>query len=278
MRDAVNQGGAFRLLAKPFEAETLRRTVDEAVARYEQVRVRAQAQKQLAGENGDLRKRTRDLENTVESRTLTALDGLLAALDLRDPETQWHSRRVSLYARRLAVQVGLTGEALRDVEWGALLHDIGKIGVRDAVLLKAAPLDETEWREMRRHPALGYGILSTIPFLVGAREVVYTHHERWDGAGYPQRLRTTGIPIGARVFAIVDCYDAITSDRPYRRARDYAAARDEIVRCAGTQFDPELVDAFLAIDAQEWAQIGASVEAQRESVPASPRPVRLRAV
>ena len=222
--DAVNLAGVFAVLHKPFDASVLIAKIEEAAA-------------------------ARRLEREREQMTL---EGLIAALDLRDPETQSHSRRVGRFARRLGLELGLRGQELRDCELGALLHDVGKIGVRDAVLLKPGPLDASEWVEMRRHPSLGHQVLRAIPFLGQAAEIVLAHHERWDGSGYPAGLAHDAIPIGARIFAVVDAFDAITSDRPYRRARDYEAAKTEIVSCAGTQFDPVVVGHFLRVDPREW--------------------------
>src|SRR6185369_17612017 len=177
----------------------------------------------------------RELDRLVDERTGNLLHAMIAALDMRDSETQWHSRRVGLYARRLAEEIGLGGRELDDIERGAVLHDIGKIGVRDAVLLKPGPLDENEWKEMRRHPALGYEILKGIGFLERARLVPLHHQERFDGTGYPQGLKGGAICVGARVFAVVDTYDAITNDRPYRKCQTYEVARTEIAKCTGTQ-------------------------------------------
>jgi HD-GYP domain-containing protein (c-di-GMP phosphodiesterase class II) len=204
----------------------------------------------------------RELDRLVEERTGNLLSGLVSALDLRDSETQWHSRRVGLYARRLAAELGVTGRELDDVERGAMLHDIGKIGVRDAVLLKPGPLNDEEWQEMRRHPALGYEILKEIAFLERARMIPLHHQERWDGTGYPAGLRGEQICLGARVFAVVDTYDAITSDRPYRRARGYEVARREIERYAGLQFDPAVVAAWMSIPPEEWSRIRRQLEQQ----------------
>ena len=260
---AVNEGHAFRLLSKPFEVPALVDAVERAAELRRIRRERHTFTEKLAAHNGHLRRLNEVLLSEVAGRTQASLEGLIAALDLRDTETQWHSRRVSLYARRLGVELGLDGDALLDAMQGALLHDLGKIGVRDAVLLKPGPLDPEEWEEMRRHPALGHQILSTVPHLRGAAEVVYTHHERWDGTGYPRGLGGEKIPVGARIFAVVDTYDAITSDRPYRKGRDHQAARDEIVRCSGTQFDPRVVRAFCAVDAGEWLALKDEVERWR---------------
>jgi putative nucleotidyltransferase with HDIG domain len=179
---------------------------------------------------------------------------------MRDSETQWHSRRVGRYARRLAEEMGIGGRDLEDIERGATLHDIGKIGVRDAVLLKPGPLDEGEWAEMRRHPALGYEILRGIGFLERASLIPLHHQEKFDGTGYPAGLLRDEICIGARVFAVVDTYDAITSDRPYRKCSTYEIARREIDRCAGTQLDPVVVQAWLRIPQAVWDAIREEIE------------------
>jgi response regulator RpfG family c-di-GMP phosphodiesterase len=257
---AVNQGGAHRILAKPFEMVELVRTIEQAIEMRRLRKERDQLEEQLALSNLALRRQNVDLERELATRTTAALDGLISALDLRDTETQWHSRRVSLYARRLGLELGLAGQALLDVTNGALLHDVGKIGVRDAVLLKPSALSPLEWQEMRRHPSLGFEILRRIEFLRGAAEVVLSHHERWDGSGYPRGLRGEEIVIGARIFSVVDTFDAITSDRPYRAARDYSVAREEIIAVSGTQFDPRVAEAFLAVPEADWAAIRLEVE------------------
>jgi HD-GYP domain-containing protein (c-di-GMP phosphodiesterase class II) len=168
---------------------------------------------------------------------------------------------VSRFTRRLAEQMGVEGEReLKTIEMGSLLHDIGKIGVRDAVLLKPGPLDTQEWREMREHPRLGWALLQRIEFLREASEIVLQHQERYDGTGYPSKLRGDQIVLGARLFAVADTYDAITSDRPYRKAQTHAAAVQEIRRVAGTQLDPEVVEAFCKVPEDEWLRIRGEVE------------------
>jgi HD-GYP domain-containing protein (c-di-GMP phosphodiesterase class II) len=185
----------------------------------------------------------------------------VAVLDYRDTETQWHSRRVSRFTRRIAEQLGVCDEReLRTIEMGSLLHDIGKIGVRDAVLLKPGPLDQEEWVEMREHPRLGWALLQRIEFLREASEIVLQHQERFDGSGYPSGHKGESIVLGARLFAVADTYDAITSDRPYRRAQPHAAAVTEIQRVSGTQLDPRVVDAFSAVPESDWARIRGEVE------------------
>ncbi|MGQ9572747.1 MAG: HD-GYP domain-containing protein [Dehalococcoidia bacterium] len=170
---------------------------------------------------------------------------LCEALDVRDQATEGHSRRVAALSLTVAKEMGLSGEALKDLERAAILHDIGKIVVADAILSKPGPLTEAEWEEMKRHPVLGYDMVRNVPLLRHAAEIIYAHHERFDGGGYPKRLKSDEIPLGARIFAVVDAYDAITSDRPYRQARLHEYALDEIKRNTGTQFDPKVVEAFL---------------------------------
>ena len=257
---AVNSGEVYRIISKPWHHQELLATVNQAAEaarlRRENERLTAEVQRQ----NAQLRDVNLNLEEKVRQRTQMLLEGLIAALDYRDAETQWHSRRVSLYARRLAQQLGVLEPELTIIEHGALLHDIGKIGVRDRVLLKPGPLSTDEWIEMKRHPELGWALLQRVDYLRSASVVVLQHQEKWDGTGYPAGLRGDGIGIGARAFHVVDTLDAITSDRPYRRARGFADARAEIVRCRGSQFDPRVVDAFLAIPEEEWERIRLDVE------------------
>jgi response regulator RpfG family c-di-GMP phosphodiesterase len=257
---AVNSGEVFRIISKPWHQQELLATVNQAAEaarlRRENERLTAEVQRQ----NGQLKEINLRLEEMVRARTQALLEGLIAALDYRDAETQWHSRRVSLYARRLAMQLGITEPELTVIEHGALLHDIGKIGVRDRVLLKPGPLTSEEWTEMKRHPELGWALLQRVDYLRPASSIVLQHQEKWDGTGYPAGLKGDEIVIGARVFHAVDTLDAITSDRPYRRARPFEDARQEIVRCGGTQFDPAIVQAFLDVPAEEWERIRLDVE------------------
>jgi putative nucleotidyltransferase with HDIG domain len=176
------------------------------------------------------------------------LISLTHALDARDKETEGHSRRVVEYSRLIAVRLGIDGERLRVLAHGALLHDIGKIGVPDAILHKPAALTEEEWAIMRQHPSIGASMIEDVDLLKEARRLILHHHERWDGSGYPRGLRGTQIDLGARVFAIADAVDAITQDRPYRKAQSLDRARDEVRRHRGVTFDPDAVDAYLSID------------------------------
>jgi len=188
------------------------------------------------------------------------LEALSSALELRDRETEGHSRRVVAYTLRLARQLGVVEPELSHIRRGALLHDVGKIGVPDGILRKPGLLEQDERDEMKRHPALGYEMLIGIAPLRPALDVVLAHHERWDGAGYPLGLRGEAIPLSARLFALADAFDAITSDRPYRNARHYAEARAVIHAESGKQFDPLIVQAFLAIPPHEWETIRHQVE------------------
>jgi response regulator RpfG family c-di-GMP phosphodiesterase len=197
--------------------------------------------------------------NDVEESYKITLEALVAALDAREHETQAHSQRVREYTLTLAQNLGLKYDDLTHMGRGALLHDVGKIGVRDSVLLKHGKLSEDEWIEMRKHPQIGYNILQSIEFLSPAAEIVLCHQERWDGNGYPNRLAKEDIPLGARIFAVVDTLDAMTSDRPYRKALSFKAAWNEIRECSGTQFDPRIVDAFLALPPESWIAIHDSV-------------------
>jgi diguanylate cyclase (GGDEF)-like protein len=180
----------------------------------------------------------------AERATLAALHGLIA---VRDLGTGAHSARVRIYAMAIARAYGIPEAELRDIEHGVMLHDIGKIGIPDSILLKPGPLSPDEWKVMRTHPEVGRRVVEHIPFLAGAVPIVYHHHERWDGNGYPEGLRGEGIPLGARIFAVADALDAMTFDRPYSRAVPLEAAREEIARCSGTHFDPAVVSTFLAI-------------------------------
>lgn len=191
-----------------------------------------------------------------ERSYVEAVGAVVTAADARDQETGGHSFRVALYARELARTLGYSGESLKAIEWGALLHDVGKLVVPDDILRKVGPLDEDEWRVMRQHPGWGYEMLADVSFLQAeALEIVYSHHERWDGAGYPRSLAGREIPLSARIFAVVDAYDAITSDRPYRRARTHVQAVAELERVTGRQLDPEVVAAFIRIPEAELRRL-----------------------
>ncbi|MFZ2542292.1 MAG: HD domain-containing phosphohydrolase [Gallionella sp.] len=175
-------------------------------------------------------------------------EALAETLDIREHETGDHSKRVACHTLVLARRFINDPHQLREIYWGSLLHDIGKIGVADTILLSHGPLNENEWQEMRTHPEKGYRIVSQIPGMEKAAEIVLSHEERFDGSGYPRGLRGEQICLGARLFAVIDTLDAITSDRPYRKAESFDIAKIEIVRVSGIQFDPLAVQAFLAVE------------------------------
>jgi len=188
-----------------------------------------------------------------EERDLAQLalaESLAAALDLREHETGLHSQRVACHTLVLARHATDDPATLRQIYWGSLLHDIGKLGVPDAILLKEAPLTEQEWAVMRTHPEKGHAILARVPFMQRAAELILCHEERFDGSGYPRGLAGEAIPWAARLFALVDALDAMTSRRPYREALSFDAAKAEILRQSGQQFDPRAVQVFLAEEAR----------------------------
>jgi putative nucleotidyltransferase with HDIG domain len=240
--------GAYDYVLKPPRVTHLVRAVERALARRRVELARRRYQRKLERR---VREKTAELAQALgdlRSAYASTLDALASALDAREQETHNHSQRVVRVTIAIAERMGLRGGALDDMGRGALLHDIGKIGVPDAILLKPGPLTPDEWEVMRRHPEIGAAILRSVPFLAAASEVVFSHQERWDGRGYPRGLKGQEIPLGARIFAVADTFDAITNDRPYRRGASWQAARDEISRCAGSQFDPAVVKAFLEID------------------------------
>ena len=189
------------------------------------------------------------LARAAERGAAAPIDGLrmVATAHARDRQTLAHSVRVARYAVALARRLAVGDDLVTAIEWGALFHDVGKIAVPAEILHKAGPLTAAEEAVMRRHPHHGYRLVRDLVFLGPALDVVLSHHERWDGAGYPNGLAGERIPLAARIFAVADTYDAITSDRPYRPARGHAEAVAELHRVAGTQLDPDLVAAFLAL-------------------------------
>lgn len=243
--------GAVDYLLKPPRVTTLVRAVERALARRRIDLARKRYQKKLERE---VREKTRELSGALDDLNQayqTTLAALVAALDAREHETGDHSQRVVHSTLAIARRMEVSPEEYETIGRGALLHDVGKIGTPDSILLKPGPLTPLEWDEMRRHPETGYQILRQIPFLQGAAEIVLSHQERWDGTGYPRKLKADAIPLGARIFAIADTLDAITSDRCYRKGQPFEKARAEIDRCKGTQFDPRVVEAFLTMQEQD---------------------------
>jgi putative nucleotidyltransferase with HDIG domain len=192
----------------------------------------------------DLQRSNADIRAAYDA----TIEGWSRALDLRDKETEGHTQRVTELTLHLARAMGLSEAELVHVRRGALLHDIGKMGIPDSILYKPGPLDDTEWAIMRLHPQYAYAMLSPIAYLRAALDIPYAHHEKWDGSGYPRGLKGEQIPLSARIFAVVDVWDALRSDRPYRKAWPEAKVREHIRALAGTHFDPQVVDVFLALE------------------------------
>jgi putative nucleotidyltransferase with HDIG domain len=247
--------GAVDYLLKPPRVTNLVRAVERALSRRRLELARQRYQRSLEQR---VREKTAELSaalREIETAYASTLNALVAALDAREHETSDHSQRVVRYTLAVARRLGFTDGDVPDLSRGALLHDIGKIGVPDAILLKPGKLTPEEWVEMRKHPQTGFTILQPIPFLTAPAEIVLAHQERVDGGGYPHGLQGDSIPIGARIFAIADTFDAITSHRPYRRGAPVEAARAEIQRCKGSQFDRECVEAFLSFSIEELAAL-----------------------
>jgi putative nucleotidyltransferase with HDIG domain len=248
---------ASDFLLKPLTAEEVTRCVTRA---FEGLVAARQARAYKGSLETSIQRRTRELEvalSELESNYQMTLEALVGALDAREHETFSHSLRVRAYTRFLARRAGYPPALLPSLEQGALLHDIGKIAVADAILLKPAKLTAEEWIEMRKHPTAGDEMLKRVPFLRPASAIVRHHHERFDGTGYPDGLKGTEIPLGARLFTVADTLDAMTSDRSYRKGPGLEAARTEIQRHSGKQFDPHIVELFLKIPPATWIQVRA---------------------
>ena len=200
-----------------------------------------------------------------------AVIALVMAIDARERDTRLHSLRVREYAIHLGRAMGFSGKAMEDLSQGALLHDIGKIGIPDAVLLKPGQFDEDEWRIMRRHCEIGAAMIEPVSFLSNARKLVISHHERFDGKGYPRGLSGEEIPLGARIFALIDALDALTSNRPYHKAVTFEDAVLILRKDRGTHFDPRVMDAFDAISLDSWREISDAVQQRYGSSESSPR-------
>jgi putative nucleotidyltransferase with HDIG domain len=247
--------GAIDYLLKPFERAELEsivmRGLEHGRLRKQNTIYRQNLESIVTSRTGRLRSTMQDLERSYD----ITLEAMGDALDLRDEETEGHSKRVTAYTIALAQAIGLESDELRIIARGAFLHDIGKIATPDSILLKPGRLSDEEMTIMKEHCERGYEMVGKIPFLREAAEIVYAHQERFDGTGYPRGLRGEEIPLGARIFAIADSLDAMTSDRPYRKGSTFAAAKEEIVRCTGTQFDPQIVEVFLAMPNETWSEL-----------------------
>ena len=234
--------GASDYVAKPFNIEEVRIVVERTLEKRRLIVENRAYQTRL---EEMVAQRTKELEESYE----TTLQALVTALDYRDNETQGHSYRVVDYAVLVAERMGVAEPEMSWIRRGALLHDVGKIGISDGILRKPGKLEPHEWDEMRKHPEIGHRMLRHIAHFRPSLEIVLCHQERWDGSGYPRGLEATEIPLGARIFAVVDTFDSMTSDRPYRPACGIAEARAEIRRVAGVQLDPRVAEAFLSIPA-----------------------------
>jgi putative nucleotidyltransferase with HDIG domain len=266
--------GADDYLLKPFDIDVVLASLQRALRRKQLERevetYREHLEEMVSTRTRELRAAMTELEHSH----LATLEALGTAIDLRDGSTAGHSRRVLLYSLKIAEEIGNMQDQLKTLAMGAWLHDIGKLAIPDSILLKPAALTDKEREIMQRHVELGYELVKGIPFLADAAEIILAHHERYNGSGYPRRLRGESVPRCARIFAVADSFDAMTSDRPYRSALPVRTARNEIAAERGTLFDPEIVDAFLALGEAAWKMI--STESQTASIHAILRGNRLR--
>jgi putative nucleotidyltransferase with HDIG domain len=229
-----------------------------SIGEHEKTRTSRQEVSSAVAHTEQLREAMKDLERSYD----ITLEALGDALDLKDAETEGHSKRVTAYTIAIARAMGISSEKIRIIARGAFLHDIGKMAIPDAILHKPGPLTESEIEIMRKHSVRGYQMLRKIPFLADAAEIVHAHQERFDGSGYPRGLSGDSIPIGARIFAIADTLDAITTDRPYRSARSIQAARAEIDGLSGRQFDPKIVGVFNSMPESLWEDLRTEIAKQ----------------
>ena len=256
------RNGAYDYLLKPFEREqllaTVRRALENRRLKMENREYQNRLEALVDARTHQLRTAMTNLERSYD----VTLEALGDALDLKDAETEGHSKRVTAYTIALARAIGLSADQIRIIARGAFLHDIGKMAIPDAILRKPGALTPEEVAIMREHCYRGYQMLKKIPFLAEAAEIVYCHQERYDGTGYPRGLKGDEIPLGSRLFSVADTLDAITSDRPYRPAQSIAAAREEILRWSGRQFDPEVVKTFLSMPDNIWTDLRQEIDSQ----------------
>jgi response regulator RpfG family c-di-GMP phosphodiesterase len=253
-------GKVFRFLAGPDQRWQLTGIVAEGLRLQKLEREQKELIKKLSLEYSKLQKREKLLDVVVKERTRElqvayenlkaasrhALLGLAEAIEAKDPYTKGHCGRTAVYAMALGRECGLPESELETLEFGAFLHDIGKIGVKDAVLLKPGTLDEEEWKHMKIHPVVGYQIAVQLDMLKPMIACIRNHHERWDGTGYPDKLKGADIPLLARIVSLADAYDAMSTDRPYQTAIPIGECKLILRRLAGPQFDPDLVELFIA--------------------------------
>jgi putative nucleotidyltransferase with HDIG domain len=263
---AAIRNGAYDYLLKPFEREQLVNTVSRALENRRLKLENRNYQLNLESLVEDRTRRLKDTNEELERSYDIMLQVLGEALDYKDRETEGHSRRVTAYTIAIAKRMGIPQEEIAVIARGAFLHDIGKMAIPDSILNKPGKLTPEEITIMREHCYLGYKLVRKIPVLREAAEIVYSHQEHFDGSGYPRGLKGEEIPLGARIFSVADTFDAITQDRVYRKAQTMEAARKEIQRCTGTQFDPEVVDFFLKMPDSIWQDLQRDIETQIERV------------
>ena len=253
--DSINRGEIYRFVPKPWDRDDLLAIVRGAVDDYHLRRNYQEMTALLHSKNAELSALNQNLEQRVVDRTHDLMEALVTALDGRGAEAV-HSRKVAAFCVRLGRELSLPEAELTVLEQAALIHDVGKISIPDSILLKGGQLTPEEWAQMKRHPELGYRMLANIPFLEQARRLVLTHHERFDGKGYPLGLSGDQLPLASRILHVCEAYESMTAGRSFRAARPPAEVREELARCAGTQFDPEVVSAFVRVPATEWEEIG----------------------
>jgi len=255
----AHNGIIIRLVAKPSERSRLVALVGEAVKLLNLVEEQRELVRKLSIDQSKMQRRETLLDTVVKERTKEleesyeklkianrqALFGLAEAIEAKDPYTKGHCGRVAAYSLLLAKEAGYPADGLETLEFGAFLHDIGKIGIKDAVLLKPGPLDDAEWAHMREHPVKGDEIASKIEMLRPIMPAVRNHHERWDGSGYPDKMVAESIPLVARIVAIADAYDAMATDRPYKKALPLEECEAVLLKTAGKMYDPDLIEVFI---------------------------------
>jgi putative nucleotidyltransferase with HDIG domain len=261
---AAIRNGAYDYLLKPFEREQLLNTVSRALEnrrlKMENRTYQINLESLVEARTNQLQAANREL---IASYDIT-LQALGDALDLKDRETEGHSRRVTAYTMAISRAMRLPADAVATIARGAFLHDIGKMAIPDKILNKPSKLDERETAIMQEHCYKGYQIVKKIPFLTEACDIVYSHQERFDGTGYPRKLKGEEIPLGARIFSVADTLDAITSDRPYRAARSLSVARKEILEWSGRQFDPEVVAVFQEMPDEIFEELRQAINSQND--------------
>jgi len=256
------RNGTYDYLLKPFDREqllaTVRRALENRRLKLENRKYQTELESLVTARTEQVRQALASLERSYD----ITLEALGNALDLKDAETEGHSKRVTAFTIAIARAMGISSDQIRVIARGAFLHDIGKMAIPDAILRKPGALDPEETAIMREHCYRGYQILRRIPFLTEASEIVYSHQEKFDGTGYPRGLKGEQIPLGARIFSVADTLDAMTSDRPYRAKLPLSAAREEIDKWSGRQFDPQVVKIFLEMPENIWDDLRRGIDEQ----------------